>query len=292
MATDFGGYIIPDYNAMTDQQRSYHREMLKGKMETHNMRWGKRLKQTIDVIGPEEDLTVAHLRYSRALKMLSAKKGADYYKYFLIGGWIALEFIAIKLNIKALGYTQSQMKLYEIYETYLIEMGELHGFGENWPPWVKILLISLGNLVVLVLLNHFFGGMGTEQAMAFLSGFISGDNRSFSMGESKAKGKKRATGKNKQSEKIELIEDEDNKDERADEADDDLESSEDMNPLQSILGTFGGGDFDLSSMVGMMTNMFAGMQQQQQPAKEEPQPTPEARRAGRAKRRAGPKDLP
>ena len=283
-ATDFGGFIIPDYDTMSQQQRDNHRAMLTGKIETHNVRYGKRLGEILQPLTPEENLTTAHLRYARALKMVSARKGADYYKYFLFGGWAALEFIALKLGIKALGYTESQVEIYDIYETYLIEMGELHGFGENWPPWVKLILISLGNLVVLIVLNHFLGGIGKKEAMQFVSGCISGKNTSFAAGPSRKKKKK------KKKPQVEVLDDSSGEEqESSDESSSDDESSSssaDQNPLQAMLGTFGGGNFDMGAMANMMTGLFANMQQGQQ--KVEPEPTPEVKQQNRARRRVGP----
>lgn len=126
----------------------------------------------------DETITNIHVRYKESIKYLMIRSGATFWKYILMAGWFAFELVCCKIGLKASGYLESQLKIYDIYHSQLIEMGELSGFGEGWPAWLKILVISMLNGVVFISINTFVngaGGAGTP-LMKLVSQFILGNN--------------------------------------------------------------------------------------------------------------------
>lgn len=176
--TSYGYYIVPKYDEMSADQQQIHRETFVAKFRMLNDAW-KGMKITFDLPKPEESLAALHVRYKQAVKYVNARSGASIFRIFLILGWLAFEFIAIHLNIPAHGYTKSQMAMYDLYQTQMIELGEIGGFGQDWHPITKVAVLSLINAALFIVVAYFFGNgnnVVTTELMRMASGFVLGQN--------------------------------------------------------------------------------------------------------------------
>ena len=175
--TTYGSYIVPKYDEMNEADQAMHRGTFALRLQLLNSAWSK-YGLKFDDVGPDETLTNIHIRYKQSVRYINARSGADFYKLFLVLGWLAVELLCVKIGLKASGYTKSQLRLYDLYHNYMIEMGETGGFGEGWAPWVKILVISMINIAVFVLLNTILGENNdkSDQIMILMSKFITGES--------------------------------------------------------------------------------------------------------------------
>lgn len=175
--TQYGSFIVPIYEEMPAEDQRRHRDTFKLRFQLLNETW-RRYKITFDLPREDETLVNIHVRFKQAVRYISARSGADMYKVLLVLGWFTLEVAAIKIGLKAAGFTASQLRLYDIYHTSLIEMGELSGFGEGWSPWIKILVVSAVNACFFVFLSTFLGGNSEaiDPVMKLFGQFIVGQN--------------------------------------------------------------------------------------------------------------------
>lgn len=191
VSTDYGTYMIPRYDLMSEEDQAIHRETISMTIRLLNTKW-RCYGINLEPLSPDESLKVATIRCRQTCRFISAKCGAVYWKVALIFAWGLFELVCCKLKIPASGYTKSQLMMYEIYEAYLIEMGEISGIGEGWSPITKILVISLIHAVVFIGLCYILGLNGNDQATSqtmgsvskFLAGFVVGGTETVRVDES------------------------------------------------------------------------------------------------------------
>jgi hypothetical protein len=175
--TDYGSYPVPKYDEMSQFDQDQHRNTFSLRVQLMNSTW-RRYNVNLAPVTAEEELSLIHIRYHQACRYVAARSGANYYKIMLILAWAATEVLGWKMGLKTLGYTTCQLAMYDIYEVHLIEMGEVSGFGQDWPPWLKLIIISVVHLVVFVALAFMLGdsaGLVGTPLMKLLSGFIVGN---------------------------------------------------------------------------------------------------------------------
>jgi len=84
-----------------------------------------------------------------------------------------------KFGLQASGFTMSRINNMQKYELLLIELGETYGvsgFGQGYPVEVRIILLSLGDLVMFLVLKYcsnMLGGPGVLQnVMNVINGML------------------------------------------------------------------------------------------------------------------------
>jgi hypothetical protein len=175
--TSLGHYIIPDYDKMTPDEQLIQRNTFVTRFQILNDAWNKH-DIRFDPPREGEPLSAIHIRYKQSVRYVMARSGATIWKLILLVGWFSFEFIACKFGYKASGYTESQVAIYDIYQTQMVELGEIGGFGQDWPAWAKVLVISCVNAAIFVLINTLInnGGGASTPLMKMISNFILGHN--------------------------------------------------------------------------------------------------------------------
>jgi len=174
--TEYGSYIIPDYDRMTPELQQRHRDTLTLQFQILNNSW-RHYGLSFAMPSPEETTPNLAVRYRQSVRYIMARSGSDIYKLLLVVVWITVEIMCVRIGLKASGYTLLQLKLYDIYQIMLIEMGEAQGFGEGWAPWIRITVLSCVSAVVFILLSTLVGnGVGQSEALTrLLAQFITGN---------------------------------------------------------------------------------------------------------------------
>lgn len=175
--TSYGSFIVPKYEEMSEEEQQRHRATFELRFQILNETWNSR-GISFKAPQPTETVTNIHVRYKQSVKYIMVRSGVDMWKWILIAMWAGVELMCCKMGLKASGYLQSQVQMYEIYNAQLIEMGELTGFGEGWPAWLKILVISLVNALIFIFVNSCINGGGgaSTPLMKLMAQFISGSN--------------------------------------------------------------------------------------------------------------------
>jgi hypothetical protein len=107
--------------------------------------------------------------FYRYVRQIHINNSSNNFKQMLIIWWVVCELIMSKFGLQANGFTMSRINNMQKYELLLIELGETYGvtgFGQGYPVEVRIILLSLGDLVMFLVLKYcsnMIGGPGVLQ---------------------------------------------------------------------------------------------------------------------------------
>ena len=183
--TRTGNYVVPLYDKMPAEEQQRIRNSFKTLYKSLNITWKD--KHEIEVATSDESLTNIDVRYQETVRYIKQQNGCNFPKLFMMFCWGAIEIIASKMGINAEGYFTAQLQLADIYESKMTQMGSISGFGEDWPVWIQLVVLSGTNLIMIILLNKFLKGyegiVDKAEVMRGVSGFISGKTSSLAIGE-------------------------------------------------------------------------------------------------------------
>lgn len=122
----------------------------------------------------DKGLAVVASRYQSFLKLIYSNKKPCFYRNCLMISWLVIEIIGIKFGLDMSGYTMNQISSLEDYEYLLIELGEnpYDSIAEDWPPMVRIGVLSLINAAMFLLIKYLSGVIGPDMAKQ-LKGMVS-----------------------------------------------------------------------------------------------------------------------
>jgi hypothetical protein len=109
---------------------------------------------TIPEFNVHSDYRTMKKSYDSTLRMLSLNDSVDTYKNYLIGGFMACEYVfGNYLGFDMEGFTQQQMISMSSYERLLIEIGEKSYVpsGSRWPVELRLTFLILINAAFFVL---------------------------------------------------------------------------------------------------------------------------------------------
>ena len=110
------------------------------------------------------DLSMMKNSYESTIKELYLDDNVETYRSYLVGSFIAIEFVSTQwLGIDLAGYTIQQTKMMQKYDRLLIELGErpYNSWGSNLPVEVRLIgfvLIQAGIFYLGKIITAKFGG--------------------------------------------------------------------------------------------------------------------------------------
>ena len=124
-------------------------------------------------------------QYKQYLKHIHISNGCEKNKMFLLISWLIIELVCVKFGLDAGGFTIAQMNSMNKYEVLLVELGEnsfqvsgTADFTSKWPIEMRILFLSLGNVVLTIIVKTLAKWVGSESlassAVELLTAFVSG----------------------------------------------------------------------------------------------------------------------
>ena len=167
----------PDYDNMNEEEKaSYHADF--------RVRFGT-LRTTFPELeipdyGDNVDLKIKHKHLIRYMRHLITKDNIFNYGIGLAIGWGMIELGLVKfLGLPASGFFKRQRQMWKQYEPSIREMSESSGpiiVSEDWPPLIKLIVITLFNGMVFMAIKYmsrYAGGLG-PLVEEFVNGLVSG----------------------------------------------------------------------------------------------------------------------
>jgi hypothetical protein len=103
---------------------------------------GNPKKKDIPEFNEHDDLTAIKLAYERTVKEVHLDRNVSSYRTYLVGGFVALEFVAKNyMDIDLEGFAPQQIQMMDQYDSLLVELGErsYNRWGMNLPVEVKLI---------------------------------------------------------------------------------------------------------------------------------------------------------
>jgi len=166
---------IPEYGLLNENQKTYIRTKFNIKFDMIRETWPQ-----YNIPNPSLDMPLehVHIMYNHYVKHIYARENAQTYMLYVIGGWLVMEIIAVKLlNLPAGKFTEFRMNRMGKYKILLIQLGEkYHGeYGEGWPVEIKILVMSLIEMVLFIAIRWLMSSLsdsGVESSVDVVSNLI------------------------------------------------------------------------------------------------------------------------
>ena len=164
----------PDYSKLTRDQYIYIRSEFKvkfGILRSTYPQW--------NVIEPHDSLTLdqVHDLYDHYIKQILISRETGNYKTYMVIFLMVIEVIGVKfLKLNMSGYTMSQLKIMNRYDSLFMELGEkwLVSGGSNWPVEVRIVMMMLFNAVIFLVVRYLCSWMGMDGLSDTLQNLIDG----------------------------------------------------------------------------------------------------------------------
>ena len=156
------GYGQPDYSRLTSEQQNYLKAQFKVKfsiLRANYPQWG--------IIEIHDSFTLEQINelYTYYIRQIMVSKETGNYKVYLVIFFMIIEVIGVKiLKLNMSGYTMSQLRRMNQYDSLLSELGEkwLVGGGSNWPVEARLLVTAATNAVIFLGVKYLCGWMGVD----------------------------------------------------------------------------------------------------------------------------------
>jgi hypothetical protein len=166
----FGGR--PDYSKLTLEQQVYMRSQFKAKfgiLRSSYPEW--------NIQDPDDRLSMDQIHdiYEYYIRQIMVSKETGQYKVYLVIFFMFVEVIGVKvLKLNMSGYTMSQLKIMNRYDSLLAELGEkwLVSSGSDWPIEARLLMMAVFNAIVFLAVRYLCSWMGVDGLSDTIQGFI------------------------------------------------------------------------------------------------------------------------
>lgn len=166
----FGGR--PDYAKLTLEQEIYMRTQFRAKfgiLRTSYPEW--------NIQDPDERMTLDQIHdvYEYYIRQIMVSKETGQYKVYLVIFFMFIEVIGVKLlKLNMSGYTMSQLRIMNRYDTLLAELGEkwLVSSGSDWPVEARLLMMATFNAVIFIAVRYLCSWMGVDGLAETIQNFV------------------------------------------------------------------------------------------------------------------------
>jgi hypothetical protein len=166
----FGGR--PDYAKLTMEQEIYMRTQFRAKfgiLRTSYPEW--------NIQDPDERMTLDQIHdvYEYYIRQIMVSKETGQYKVYLVIFFMFIEVIGVKLlKLNMSGYTMSQLRIMNRYDTLLAELGEkwLVSSGSDWPVEARLLMMATFNAVIFIAVRYLCSWMGVDGLAETIQNFV------------------------------------------------------------------------------------------------------------------------
>jgi hypothetical protein len=166
----FGGR--PDYSKLTMEQEIYMRTQFRAKfgiLRTSYPEW--------NIQDPDERMTLDQIHdvYEYYIRQIMVSKETGQYKVYLVIFFMFIEVIGVKLlKLNMSGYTMSQLRIMNRYDTLLAELGEkwLVSSGSDWPVEARLLMMATFNAVIFIAVRYLCSWMGVDGLAETIQNFV------------------------------------------------------------------------------------------------------------------------
>jgi hypothetical protein len=166
----FGGR--PDYSKLTLEQEIYMRTQFRAKfgiLRSSYPEW--------NIQDPDERMTLDQIHdvYEYYIRQIMVSKETGQYKVYLVIFFMFIEVIGVKLlKLNMSGYTMSQLRIMNRYDTLLAELGEkwLVSSGSDWPVEARLLMMATFNAVIFIAVRYLCSWMGVEGLAETIQNFV------------------------------------------------------------------------------------------------------------------------
>ena len=166
----FGGR--PDYSKLNLEQEVYMRTQFRAKfgiLRTSYPEW--------NIQDPDERLTLDQIHdvYEYYIRQIMVSKETGQYKVYLVIFFMFIEVIGVKLlKLNMSGYTMSQLRIMNRYDTLLAELGEkwLVSSGSDWPVEARLLMMATFNAVIFIAVRYLCSWMGVDGLAETIQNFV------------------------------------------------------------------------------------------------------------------------
>ena len=169
-----GGSLFgrPNYGGLTPEQEAYMRSEFKmkfGILRSNYPQW--------DVVDPPDALTLdqIHDLYEYYIRQIIISKETGQYKVYLVLFFMFVEVIGVKiLKLNMSGYTMSQLRIMNRYDSILSELGEkwLISSGSEWPVEARLLMMAVFNAVIFLAVRYLCSWMGVDGLSDTIQNFV------------------------------------------------------------------------------------------------------------------------
>lgn len=128
--------------------------------------------RNIPAYNEHDDLNQMKSEYKTILREIHLENNIDSYRSYLIGGFVAMEYVfANLLGVNLSGFTAQQMLIMDKYDVMLIELGEKQysSWSMNAPVEVKLILFVLWQAVIFYIAK-LLGDKGASSILAVFAG--------------------------------------------------------------------------------------------------------------------------
>lgn len=166
----FGGR--PDYSKMTLEQQVFMRTQFMAKfgiLRSSYPDW--------QIRDPDDRLTLdqVHDVYEYYIRQIMVSKETGQYKVYLVIFFMFVEVVGVKLlKLNMSGYTMSQLRIMNRYDTLLAELGEkwLVSSGSDWPVEARLLMMATFNAVIFIAVRYLCSWMGVDGLSETIQNFV------------------------------------------------------------------------------------------------------------------------
>jgi len=130
-----------------------------------------------NVVEPSEHLTLdqIHDLYEYYIRQILVSKETGQYKVYLVIFFMFVEVVGVKLlKLNMSGYTMSQLRIMNRYDSLLAELGEkwLVSSGSDWPVEARLLMMAVFNAVIFLAVRYLCSWMGVEGLADTIQNFV------------------------------------------------------------------------------------------------------------------------